>query len=63
MKPTQPTRTRSSPPAAHEATLDPAIRALLDHIAAELAAEYLRLMKEAAESNGAQMNAEDEEKR
>lgn len=31
--------------------LDPAVRALLDHIAAELAAEYVRLMEAAAEAD------------
>lgn len=29
---------------------DPAVRALLDHIATELAIEYVRLMEEAAET-------------
>jgi hypothetical protein len=31
-------------------TLDPAVRSLLDHVAAELAAEYIRLMEVAAEA-------------
>jgi hypothetical protein len=30
--------------------LDPAARSLLDHVAAELAAEYIRLMEVAAET-------------
>jgi hypothetical protein len=34
---------------ACEAALDPNVRALLDHIAAELAEEYVRLMEAAAE--------------
>lgn len=30
--------------------LDPAVRSLLDHVASELAAEYIRLMEVAAEA-------------
>jgi hypothetical protein len=30
--------------------LDPAVRSLLDHVAAELAAEYVRLMEAAAKA-------------
>ena len=33
--------------------IDPAIRALLDHIAAELAQEYIRLMEAAASAEAA----------
>lgn len=33
--------------------LDPALRALLDHVAAELAREYIRLMEAAASSEAA----------
>lgn len=35
----------------HSSLLDPKVRALLDHIAAELAAEYVRLMEAAAEAD------------
>lgn len=35
---------------ACEAALDPNVRALLDHIAAELAEEYVRLMEAAAQA-------------
>jgi hypothetical protein len=37
---------------AGTAALDPNVRGLLDHIAAELAEEYVRLMEAAAEVEG-----------
>jgi hypothetical protein len=37
---------------ACESALDPNLRGLLDHIAIELAEEYIRLMEAAAESEG-----------
>ncbi len=36
--------------ALHGTPVDPAIRDLLDHVAAELANEYIRLMERAAEA-------------
>lgn len=39
--------------ASSRKTLDPALRALLDHVAAELAREYIRLMEAAASSEAA----------
>ena len=38
--------------AASASMLDPKVRGLLDHIAAELAEEYIRLMELAAEAEG-----------
>ena len=43
-----------------EASLAPSIRALLDHIAAELAEEYVRLMERAAEADGGAIEGEKE---
>lgn len=43
------TQTLRDQPDSH---LDPDVRALLDHIAVELAAEYVRLMEAAAETDG-----------
>jgi len=40
---------------------DPAVRELLDHIAVELAEEYVRLMKEAAAEEGNSPNKGSEE--
>jgi hypothetical protein len=38
--------------AAAESVLDPKLRSLLDHVAAELAEEYIRLMEGAAQTEG-----------
>jgi hypothetical protein len=39
------------PDGGQQAPLDPNLRALLDHVAAELATEYIRLMEAAAEAS------------
>jgi hypothetical protein len=40
-----------SQPLGQRSELDPNLRALLDHLAAELATEYIRLMEVAAEAD------------
>lgn len=40
-----------APDGSRQERLDPNLRALLDHVAAELATEYIRLMEAAAEAS------------
>ena len=47
-------------PRAQGATLEPDIAALLDHVAVELAAEYVRLMEAAAEADGCSPTTDDD---
>jgi hypothetical protein len=47
--PTSPPHTSAAQDPAQQLQLDPNLRALLDHVAAELATEYIRLMEAAAE--------------
>jgi hypothetical protein len=47
--PTSPPRASAAQDPAQQLQLDPNLRALLDHVAAELATEYIRLMEAAAE--------------
>jgi hypothetical protein len=41
----------NAPDGGHQERLDPNLRALLDHVAAELATEYIRLIEAAAEAS------------
>ena len=43
-----------------EGAVDPNLRGLLDHIAAELAEEYIRLMEAAVEAEAAGQRADEE---
>jgi hypothetical protein len=47
--PTSPPGESAAQDPAQQLQLDPNLRALLDHVAAELATEYIRLMEAAAE--------------
>jgi hypothetical protein len=44
-------QTSDAPDGGQQERLDPNLRALLDHVAAELATEYIRLMEAAAEAD------------
>jgi hypothetical protein len=44
-------RGSDAPDIGEQPGMDPTLRALLDHVAAELAAEYIRLMEAAADAN------------
>ena len=44
----RPVRTAPAPDSARNPGTDPAVASLLDHLAEELALEYVRLMEEAA---------------
>lgn len=54
------TRGKTAPPKAPEPQLDGGLRALLDHIACELAKEYVRLKEAAAQEETADRHDEGE---